>query len=343
MPRGFATSSPGPASATSSPISTPDTAAEHVRVLVLVLVGVRRRGQCPRWDLVLDQGELPVGVLAAQDVARAEPREVRPPAVLRSDPLHIHRPFVLSDSSQFRKLACHPHRYALPQKGRPQSGRLVRPLPFSESVRGPLAFLRYKGSLVDLPSDHPRRPRLRVVSDRRRARRRRGGGRPEARDRRVPARSRATWACASSTSSRRTTMPTTSPGHGRLAAATGATIHIHRDARPTTTTSRSTTAGSSSSARVTRARDAHARAPPRAHGVRADRHRARAPSRGRCSPATRCSSATSPGPTSPSTRREGARGIFHSLHDKLLRAAGHLRGLARPPRRLAVRRARAWT
>ena len=37
-------------------------------------------------------------------------------------------------------------------------------------------------------------------------------------------------------------------GHGRLAAATGATIHIHREPTPTTTTSRSTTASSSTSA-----------------------------------------------------------------------------------------------
>ena len=43
-------------------------------------------------------------------------------------------------------------------------------------------------------------------------------------------------------------------GHGRLASATGATIHIHRDARPTTTTSRSTTAGSWSWARCAFAR-----------------------------------------------------------------------------------------
>ncbi len=40
----------------------------------------------------------------------------------------------------------------------------------------------------------------------------------------------AIWACTSITSSRRTTTRTTSPGHGRLAAATGATIHIHREA-----------------------------------------------------------------------------------------------------------------
>ena len=39
----------------------------------------------------------------------------------------------------------------------------------------------------DLPPDHPRRPRVRVLPRRRRGRRRRGRGRPQARDRRVPA------------------------------------------------------------------------------------------------------------------------------------------------------------
>ena len=47
-------------------------------------------------------------------------------------------------------------------------------------------------------------------------------------------------------------------GHGRLAAATGATIHINRAASRTTSTSRSTTAGSSSWA-ASRPRPAHAR------------------------------------------------------------------------------------
>ena len=49
-------------------------------------------------------------------------------------------------------------------------------------------------------------------------------------------------------------------GHGRLAAATGATIHVHATPAPTTTTSPSTTAGSSSSATSRVARDPHARA-----------------------------------------------------------------------------------
>ena len=40
-------------------------------------------------------------------------------------------------------------------------------------------------------------------------------------------------------------------------------------------------------------------------------------------------------------KEEGARGIFRSLHEKLLGAARHRRAVAGPPRRLAVRRARA--
>ena len=43
-------------------------------------------------------------------------------------------------------------------------------------------------------------------------------------------------------------------GHGRLVAATGARIHVHRAAEPTTSTSRSTTAGSCGSARCSCAR-----------------------------------------------------------------------------------------
>ena len=91
-------------------------------------------------------------------------------------------------------------------------------------------------------------------------------------------------------------------GHGRLAAATGATIHIHRDAAPDTTTSRSTTAGSSSSARCACARCTRPATGPSTPRSRSSTPRA-ATSRGRCSPATRCSWATSPGPTSRSTRR----------------------------------------
>ena len=42
-------------------------------------------------------------------------------------------------------------------------------------------------------------------------------------------------------------------------------------------------------------------------------------------------------------KAEGARGIFRSLRDKLLTLPAGVRGLARAPRRLDVRRPRAWT
>ena len=71
-------------------------------------------------------------------------------------------------------------------------------------------------------------------------------------------------------------------GHGRLAAATGALIHVHELAaaeyeHEPFTDGWELALGSV----VVRARP-HARAPARAHGVPADRHRARRASRGRC-------------------------------------------------------------
>src|SRR3954453_7262480 len=62
------------------------------------------------------------------------------------------------------------------------------PQPASSTIVARVANSRmsWEGNRHDLPPDHARRPRMRVVSDRRRAR---GGGRrhrPEVRDRRVP-------------------------------------------------------------------------------------------------------------------------------------------------------------
>ena len=110
-------------------------------------------------------------------------------------------------------------------------------------------------------------------------------------------------------------------------------------ARRATSTSRSTTAGSSSWAGCAVPGAPHARASARAHRVRADRHRAAARSRGPCSAATRCSSATSPARTSPSRSARARRGIFHSLHDTLLTLPGECEVWPRAPWRLAVRRA----
>ena len=63
-------------------------------------------------------------------------------------------------------------------------------------------------------------------------------------------------------------------GHGRLAAATGATIHIHRLAEPAYEHEPFDDGWELELGALTRARAAHARPPARAHRVRARRHRA---------------------------------------------------------------------
>ena len=91
-------------------------------------------------------------------------------------------------------------------------------------------------------------------------------------------------------------------GHGRLAAATGATIHIHREAgaeyehEPFDD-------GWELELGSLRVRALHTPGHRPEHTAFALIDTARGTSRGRCSAATACSSATSPGPTSPSTSR----------------------------------------
>ena len=92
---------------------------------------------------------------------------------------------------------------------------------------------------------------------------------------RVPARSRATWACAIEHILETHNHADHVSGHGRLAAATGATIHIHRDAAPDYEHEPFDDGWELELGARARARAAHARPPARAHGVRADRHRAR--------------------------------------------------------------------
>ena len=71
-------------------------------------------------------------------------------------------------------------------------------------------------------------------------------------------------------------------GHGRLAAATGATIHIHRLAEPEYEHEPFDDGDEFALGCARRARPAHARPPARAHRVRADRPARAARSRGRC-------------------------------------------------------------
>ena len=70
-------------------------------------------------------------------------------------------------------------------------------------------------------------------------------------------------------------------GHGRLAAATGATIHIHRAAEPDYDHEPFDDGWELELGSRHGARAAHPGPPARAHRVRADRHRAAATSRGR--------------------------------------------------------------
>ena len=191
----------------------------------------------------------------------------------------------------------------------------------------------------DLPPDHPRRPRLRVVPDRRREGRRRRCRRPPFRGRRVPRagplHGRRHRAHLRDAQPRRPRLRPRPPRRGdrrddprpprRQARLRPRAVRRRRRVRPR---------------RAHGPRASHARPPARAHRLRPDRHRAAARSRGRCSPATPCSSATSRGRTWRSRSTEGARGIFRSLHGRLLLAGRRCRGLARASRRLDVRRTR---
>ena len=192
----------------------------------------------------------------------------------------------------------------------------------------------------DLPPGHPRRPRLRVLPDRRRGRRRRGRRRPQARRSTSTCTSRATWACASSTSSRRTTTPTTSPGTAAWPPPPARRSTSTALAAPDYEHEPFDDGWELELGDAARARPAHARAT--------------GPSTRRSRSSTRAA-ATEPWavltgdslfvgdiarPDLAVDKAEGARGIFRSLHERLLPLPDDVRGLARPPRRLAVRRPR---
>ena len=131
-------------------------------------------------------------------------------------------------------------------------------------------------------------------------------------------------------------------GHGRLAAATGARVHIHRDGGARLR-ARAVRGRMGAGARLRpHPRPAHARPPARAHRVRADRprswrgpvgdpHRRHPVRRRRRAPRSR-------------DRQDGggARDLPLPAREDPAAPARH-RGVAGTPRRLDVRRARAWT
>ena len=118
-------------------------------------------------------------------------------------------------------------------------------------------------------------------------------------------------------------------GHGRLPPRPARPSTSTATPGPTTTTNPSTTAASSSS--VLRVRPSTLPAPSRALLVRAHRH-ARGPSRGPCSTGDTLFVGDIARPDLAVDKEDGARGIFHSLHEQLLapppgpRWARHLGG-----------------
>ena len=127
-------------------------------------------------------------------------------------------------------------------------------------------------------------------------------------------------------------------GHGRLAAATGATIHIHRLAGAgLRATSRSTTAGSSSSGRSRSAR-MHTPGHRPEHTAFALIDKRRGPEPWAVLSGDTLFVGDIARPDLAIEKEEGAHEIFRSLHDKLLALPGECEVLARPRGRLAVRR-----
>ena len=128
-------------------------------------------------------------------------------------------------------------------------------------------------------------------------------------------------------------------GHGRLAASTGATIHIHRAAAPEYDHEPFDDGWELAlGTLVVRAVHTPGHRPEHTAFALVDTERGPEPW------AVLTGDSLFVGgiarPDLAVDPREGAHGIFHSLHDGLLDAARHVRGVARAPRRLDVRRPR---
>ena len=128
-------------------------------------------------------------------------------------------------------------------------------------------------------------------------------------------------------------------GHGRLVAATGATVHIHREAAPEYA-HEPFDDGWELELGALRVRALHTPGHrPGAHRVRADRHARAGRAVGRAH--RRLAVRRRRRPARPRDRQGGGRARHVPLAAaKLLALPGHERGVARAPRRLAVRRAR---
>ena len=131
-------------------------------------------------------------------------------------------------------------------------------------------------------------------------------------------------------------------GHGRLAAATGATIHIHRDAAPDYDhepfdDGEEIALGSLWCAPL------HTPGHRPEHTAFALIDTERGPEPWAVLTGDTLFVGDIARPDLAVDKREGAHGIFRSLHAKLLSLPDGRRGLARAPGRIDVRRPRAWT
>ena len=131
-------------------------------------------------------------------------------------------------------------------------------------------------------------------------------------------------------------------GHGRLAAATGATIHVHREAEVDYEhvpfdDGFELELGSVACARSTRPATGPSTPRSRWWTPRAG------PSRGRCSPATALFVGDIARPDLAVEKQEGARGIFRSLHQKLLALPPGTARCGPPTWAARCAAARGWT
>ncbi len=131
-------------------------------------------------------------------------------------------------------------------------------------------------------------------------------------------------------------------GHGRLAAATGATIHVHRDAAPGYEHEPFDDGWELELGAIT-VRALHTPGHRPEHTAFALIDTARSDEPWAVLSGDTLFVGDVARPDLAIEKSEGARGIFRSLHEQLLTLPGRVRGLARPPRRLDVRRPRAWT
>ena len=128
-------------------------------------------------------------------------------------------------------------------------------------------------------------------------------------------------------------------GHGRLAAATGATIHVNRLAEPDYEHEPFDDGWELELGSVV-VRALHTPGHRPEHTAFALIDTARGPEPWAVLTGDTLFVGDIARPDLAVDKAEGAHGIFHSLREKLLALPGEVRGLARPPRRLAVRRPR---